>query len=68
MSADVGGVTVAIFTALFGVAIVAVLVSQNANTSQIIAAIGGSTGNVIGAATAPVTGGGQGNVGGFHIP
>jgi hypothetical protein len=48
--------TIAFFTALFSVAIVAILVSQKAQTSSVLQALGSGVGNVIGAATAPVTG------------
>jgi hypothetical protein len=50
------GATIAFFTMLFGVAVVAVLVSQKAQTSAVLQALGSGVGNVIGAATAPVTG------------
>ena len=40
----------------FGLAMVAVIVSQNANTSGVIQAGGSALGNVIGEAVAPVTG------------
>ena len=57
----VSGSVVAIFTALFAVAIVAVLVSQNAQTSKILQAIGTSTSSTIGAAVSPVTQSGSGH-------
>lgn len=49
------GSVVAMFTALFTVAIVAVIVSQRANTAAILKAIGGSGAEVINAAVSPVT-------------
>lgn len=52
-----GGVSVAI--AIVGVALLAVLVSRNANTVGVIGASGSAFAKAIGAATAPVTGGGM---------
>lgn len=49
-----GLITVA--TAIVGVAIVATLVSKNANTSGVLTAAGGAFGSAVTAATAPVTG------------
>lgn len=43
------------FTALISLAVVAVILSQNAQTSSIIQALGSATSSSIGAATAPVT-------------
>ena len=54
------GEIVAIFTALFTVAIVALLVSKNAQTQGIISALGGAAAQGIGAAVSPVTGGNKG--------
>lgn len=54
---------VAIATAIIGVAILAVLVSKNANTSGVITSAGNAFAADLGAATAPVTGGGFGNLG-----
>ena len=48
---------VPIFTALFGVAIIAVLVSQHARTAEILQALGTGTAGVINAAVSPVVGG-----------
>jgi hypothetical protein len=47
---------VTIATAIVGVAILAVLVSRNANTSAVIQAAGSAFSNALGVATAPVTG------------
>ena len=55
-----GSQIVGAFGVLIGLAMVAVLVSQNAQTANVIQAIGGAVGQSIGAATAPVT-----NAGGF---
>jgi hypothetical protein len=57
------GALVAAFGAIVGLAMVAVLVSQRAQTSSIIQALASGTGSVIGAATAPVTTAGQSNTG-----
>jgi hypothetical protein len=52
---------VAIFALLIGLATVAVLVSQSAQTSSVIKALTSGGSALIGAAVAPVTGGGSGN-------
>lgn len=49
-----------IVLAIIGIAILAVIVSKNANTSGVISAASGGLAQDIGAATAPVTGGGSG--------
>jgi hypothetical protein len=54
---------VTILTAVIGVAILAVLVSRNAQTGQVIQAAGQSFGSVLGVALSPITG--QSNNGGF---
>lgn len=51
---------VTIATAIVGVAILAVLVSKNANTAGVIGAGGSAFAKAIGAAVSPVTGGGSG--------
>lgn len=51
---------VTILTAIVGVAILAVIVSKNSNTSGVISAGGSAFAAALGAATAPVTGGGYG--------
>lgn len=50
-------------TALVGVAIIAVLVSRNAQTPQVIGAAAGGFAQDIAAAVSPVTGGGGGGFG-----
>jgi hypothetical protein len=50
------GAIVAIFGSLIGLAVIAVIVSQRAQTSSILQALGSAAGTAIGAATAPVTG------------
>lgn len=54
---------VTIATAIVGLAILAVLVSKNANTSGVIGAAGDAFSRSIGAAVSPITGAGFG--GGF---
>lgn len=58
---------VTVLTAIIGVAIIAVLVSKNANTSGVISAGAGGFSSALGTALSPVTGGGGfGNgLGGF---
>ena len=51
-----GGEVVAIFTALFSVAIVAIILSNKANTASVLQALGGATAKSIGAAVSPITG------------
>ena len=50
------GAIVAIFGSLIGLAVIAVIVSQRAQTASILGALGSAAGTAIGAATAPVTG------------
>lgn len=50
------GALIAVFGGLVSVAVIAVLVSQKANTAAVIQALGSGTSSVIGAATKPVTG------------
>lgn len=52
---------VAIATAIVGIAILAVLVSRNAQTPQVISAAGKAFSGAINAATGPVTGSGYGS-------
>lgn len=54
---------VTIATAIVGIAILAVLVSNRSNTSGVITSAGNAFAKSIGAATGPVTGGG-----GFQMP
>jgi len=51
----ISGTFLAAFTALLTVAVIAVLVGQNAQTAAVIQAIGSATAGGIGAAIAPVT-------------
>lgn len=62
----IGGV-VTIATAIVGIAILAVLVSRNANTAGVIKSAGDAFSKSIGAAVAPVTGGVYSG-GGFQPP
>lgn len=52
------GQIVTVLTAIVGVAILAVLVSRNSQTPQVIGAAGDAFSNMLRAATGPVTGGG----------
>jgi hypothetical protein len=54
-----GGLFLSIVIALIGLATVAVILSQNAQTSAVIQALGSAIGTSIGAATAPVTNAGK---------
>lgn len=56
---------VTVLVAIIGVAIVAVLVSRNAQTSQVIGAGGQAFSGALGTALSPVTGGSGLNLGGF---
>lgn len=56
MSDHIISSVVSILTAIIGVAIIAVLVSNRANTSQVIGAAGSAFANDLSAAVAPVTG------------
>lgn len=49
-----------ILTAIVGVAVLAVIVSKNANTAGVLTAGGTAFASALGAAEAPVTGGGLG--------
>lgn len=53
----IGGV-VTVLTAIVGVAIIAVLVGSNSQTSSVLQAAGGAFSGALQAAEAPVTGGG----------
>lgn len=54
-----------IVLAIIGVAILAVIVSRNANTSGVISAAGGAFSKDLGTALSPVTGSTLGSTGGF---
>lgn len=56
--------TLAIVSGIITLAIISVVLSRNAQTPQVLGAAGSALGTVIGAATAPVMGGGGGNMGG----
>lgn len=58
---------VTVATGIIGIAIIAVLVSKNANTSGVISSAAGGFAQDLEAAVSPVTGGGNGlsNFGGF---
>jgi len=50
---------VTVLTAIIGVAIIAVLVSKNANTTGVITSGGNAFSNALGTALSPVVGGGS---------
>lgn len=50
-----GGMLLAGFTALISLAVIAVILSQHAQTASVIQALGSAAASSIGAATAPVT-------------
>lgn len=51
---------ITVITAIIGVAIIAVLVSRNSNTSGVITAGGSALSGILGSALSPVNGGGIG--------
>lgn len=53
---QIGPAFVAVVTGVIGLAIVAVIVSQNAQTSSVISSGGGALAGIISAAVAPVSG------------
>jgi hypothetical protein len=55
---SIGPTFIAVVSGVIGLAIIAVLVSQKAQTSQVFQGAGAALANVIGAAVGPVTGGG----------
>lgn len=60
-----GDQIVAIMTAIIGVAIVAVIVSKNANTQAVIQSASSAFATAIGTAVSPITGGSISPAGGF---
>lgn len=52
----IGPATVTVIGLIVGVAIVAVLVSKQAQTPQVFQSVGGALAGVIGAAVSPITG------------
>lgn len=50
---------IAVIAGMIGLAIVAVIVSRNAQTPQVLQAGGSALASIIGAAVSPVTGGGN---------
>lgn len=67
MSSDIISGVVTVLTAIVGVAIIAVLVSRNAQTPQVLQAGGSAFAAALGAATGPVTGGTLGFTGGSSL-
>lgn len=60
----IGNALVSIIMAVIGVAIIATLVSRQAETANVLTAGGTAISKVLGSALSPVTGGGAG----FNIP
>ena len=56
---------VTVLTAIIGVAIIATLVSKNANTAGVLTAGGSAFSSMLSTALSPVTSGGGGGFGGF---
>lgn len=54
---DIGAGIVALVTGIIGLAMVAVIVSQKANTQNVLSSGGTALSSIIGAAVAPVSGG-----------
>jgi PRD1 phage membrane DNA delivery len=67
MSSEVIQGIVTVLTAIVVVAIIAVLVSKNANTAGVLQAGGQAFSTSLGAAVAPVTGGSLGFTGGMPL-
>jgi PRD1 phage membrane DNA delivery len=68
MSDDVTTNLVSVLMAVIGVAIIAVLISKNADTANVLKAGGMAFGGILSAATAPVTGGSGGGLTGAPFP
>lgn len=62
MSNELVTSVVTILTAIIGVAVIAVLVSKNANTTAVIGAGGNAFTQSLGAALSPITGAGLGSL------
>lgn len=60
---NIGPTFIAVVSGVIGLAIVAVLVSQNAQTSTVVQGVGTALSSVIGAAVAPVSGSQTNNFG-----
>lgn len=66
---NIGDIILSIVTGIIGLAIVAVIVSNNAQTGSVISSSGSALATVIGAAVAPVTGSGANSgANAFSIP
>jgi len=59
MKGDAVAAIVTVLTAIIGIAIVAVLVSSNAQTSGVITSAGNALSGILKTAVSPVTGGGS---------
>lgn len=56
MPDKIGTAIIAIGTAIIGVAILAVLLSKNSQTSQVVSSVGSAFGNVLAVAISPISG------------
>lgn len=64
----VGSAVIAVISAVITLAIIAVVVSKNAQTPSVLSAAGSALSNVIGTAVSPVTGGSSFGGGGSFNP
>jgi hypothetical protein len=55
---NIGPTFIAVVSGIIGLAIIAVLVAQKAQTSTVVQGVGTALSSIIGAAVSPVTGGG----------
>ncbi len=62
------GSLVVVLTGITGVAILAVLVSKNSQTPQVVSSIFGGYSQAVSAAVSPVTGGGNSGFGNISLP
>jgi hypothetical protein len=60
---NIGTALISILTAIIGVAIIAVLVSKGAQTSQVLTSAGQAFSGILGAAVGPVSGSGISTLG-----
>jgi hypothetical protein len=67
MTDAIGSALVSIIMAIIGVAIIAVLVSQKAQTANVLQAGGTAVSKVLGSALSPVTGSTGVNIGGISL-
>ena len=68
MNSNFVGSMVVVLTGIIGVALLAVLVSKNAQTPQVIGAAGSAFSNALATAVSPVTGSSSGGGVSFGLP